>query len=343
MAVAGRRTDLGAGVDHDGRAGDVPHPPAGSWPPSPTTGLRGRALVGEVAVGEPIDQAARDHRSTRPGSAESLAAAAVAAGVGVATVVDLADVSVVRDDRRLLDGVSWQIRSGDRWAVLGPNGSGKTTLLKVAAMQLLPTGGIVTVLGQRYGSCDARAVRQRIAFVSGALVRSIRPALAAHDVVLTGRSGALEPWWHNYDKSDHDDVDRLLADAGMAALAEQPFGLLSEGERQQVILARSLMGRPELILLDEPAAGLDLGARERLIAHLGRLSADRTGAPIVLVTHHVEEIPPGTTHAMLVRRGKVVAAGPAEQVLASDAISECFETGVVIDRSAGRWRARAAS
>ncbi len=333
---------MGAGAGHGGWASDVPHAPGGLRPHGraggPSGGPSGGAPVEGVAVGEPMDQAARDHRSRRSGSGDSPAAA----GVGAGTVVDLAGVSVVRDGRCLLDGIGWQIRTGDRWAVLGPNGSGKTTLLEVAAMQLLPTRGVVTVLGQRYGSCDARAVRQRIAFVSGALVRSVRPALAARDVVLTGRFGALEPWWHDYEKSDHDDVDRLLEEVGMADLAEQPFGLLSEGERQQVILARSLMGRPELILLDEPAAGLDLGARERLIAHLSRLSADRTAAPMVLVTHHVEEIPPGITHAMLVRQGHVVAAGPAEEVLASDAISECFETGLVVDRSAGRWRARAA-
>lgn len=264
-------------------------------------------------------------------------------GLRSAAAVDLAGIGVVRDGRPLLDDVDWQVHTRDRWAVLGPNGSGKTTLLKVAAMQLLPTFGSVTVLGQRYGRCDARVVRQRIAFVSGAVVRSIRPALSAHDVVLTGRFGALEPWWHDYQESDHHRVDRLLEAAGMAAVSGQPFGLLSEGERQQVLLARSLMGRPDLILLDEPAAGLDLGARERLVTRLGHLIADRAGPPVALVTHHVEELPPGITHAMLLRGGRVVATGPIEHVLTDEPVSECFGIDVIVEHSCGRWSARAAT
>lgn len=257
--------------------------------------------------------------------------------------VDLAGIRVVRDGRPLLEGVDWRVRPGERWAVLGPNGSGKTTLLKVAAMQLLPTRGTVWVLGQRYGSCDARALRQRIAFVSGAVVRSIRPALSSHDVVLTGRFGALEPWWHDYQDADHERVERLLEASGLAPVSDRPFGLLSEGERQQVLLARSLMGRPELILLDEPAAGLDLGARERLVTQLAHLAADAAGPPLALVTHHVEEIPPGITHAMLLRGGQVVAAGALEDVLADDPVSDCFGIHVIVERSSGRWSARAAS
>jgi len=257
--------------------------------------------------------------------------------------VDLSEIAVVRDGRALVDSVDWQIAPQQRWAVLGPNGSGKTTLLKVAAMQLLPTRGTVTVLGQRYGSCDVRAVRRRIAFVSAAVVRSIRPTLAAHDVVLTGRYGALEPWWHEYGESDHRQASGLLDSGGVAHVADQPFGLLSEGERQQVLLARSLMASPELILLDEPAAGLDLGARERLVTYLARLASDPEGPPMVLVTHHVEEIPPGITHVMLVRGGRAVASGPADEVLCSEAISTCFGVTVTVDQSGGRWRARASA
>lgn len=248
---------------------------------------------------------------------------------------------MVRSGRALLAGVDWVVGAAERWAVLGPNGSGKTTLLKVAGMQLLPTSGEVDVLGERYGRCDARALRRRVAFVSGALTRTLRPTVTAHDVVVTGRTGALEPWWHQYDDADHAEADRLLADAGVRADPGQPFGSLSEGERQHVLLARALMGRPELLLFDEPAAGLDLGARERLVGRLAALAADPGSPPQVLVTHHVEEIPPGTTHGALVSRGRLVCAGPIDDVLVSSAVSACFGISVVVSRSDDRWTARA--
>jgi iron complex transport system ATP-binding protein len=250
-------------------------------------------------------------------------------------------VAVVRDGRAILDDVDWDVGSGERWAVLGPNGSGKTTLLHVAGMRLLPTRGEVEVLGARYGRTDARALRARVALVSGAILRSLRPTLSAHDVVLTGRHAALEPWWHRYDAEDHARADRLLAESGLGRVSSQEFGVLSEGERQQVLLARALMGEPELLLLDEPAAGLDLGARERLVGRLAALAAAPDGAPLVLVTHHVEEIPPGTTHVALVRAGRIIEAGPAGSVLTSAAVSRCFDVAVTVQRSGGRWTARA--
>lgn len=260
----------------------------------------------------------------------------------VPDAVRLAGVAVVRDGRALLADVDWRVGADQRWVLLGPNGSGKTTLLRVAGMQLLPTRGEVTVLGQRYGRCDARAVRRRIAFVSGALTRSLRPTLTAHEVVVTGRTGALEPWWHTYEAADHAEADRLLAEAGIGAGPEQAFGLLSEGERQHVLLARALMGRPDLVLLDEPAAGLDLGARERLLARLAGLTADPAAPPLVLVTHHLEEIPPGITHAALVRQGRLLAAGPAGTVLDGPTVSACFGVDVAVGRAGDRWHARAA-
>ena len=156
------------------------------------------------------------------------------------------------------------------------------------------------MLGARYGRADARAVRTRVALVTQAILRSLRPSLPAHDVVLTGRYAALEPWWHHYEPADHARADALLEDAGLGRVSSQEFGVLSEGERQQVLLARALMGDPELILLDEPAAGLDLGARERLVGRLAALAAEPDTVPLVLVTHHVEEVPPGTTHVALV-------------------------------------------
>ena len=208
-------------------------------------------------------------------------------------------------------------------------------------MRLLPTAGGVEVLGERYGRTDARALRRRIAFVSGALLRSLRPAITAHDIVLTGRFAALEPWWQRYEPEDHQRAHRLLAEAGMAEASERTFAVLSEGERQLVLLARALMGEPELILLDEPAAGLDLGNRERLLSRLATLAADPAAPAMALVTHHLEEVPPGTTHALLLRGGRVVVSGPVGDVVTSETVSACFEVPVVVERADGRWAARA--
>lgn len=247
----------------------------------------------------------------------------------------------MRDGMAVLEGIDWDVLPGQRWVVLGPNGSGKTTLLRVAGMRLLPTRGSVEVLGETYGRTDARALRRRVAFVSGAVLRSLRPTITAHDIVLTGRFAALEPWWHRYDQADHARAEELLAQAGMTAVSGRAFEVLSEGERQQVLLARALMGEPELLLLDEPAAGLDLANRERLVSRLAALAGDRRVPPMVLVTHHLEEIPPGVTHAALMRRGRIVALGPASEVLVSDRVSACFELAVRVVHQHGRVTARA--
>jgi iron complex transport system ATP-binding protein len=255
----------------------------------------------------------------------------------------LEHVSVVRDGSALLEDISWQVDQGERWALLGPNGSGKTTLLKVAGSALWPTGGVVDILGARLGRVDMRELRKRIAVVSASVTRTLRPELAALDVVLTGRHAALETWWHEYTDDDRTEAKALLASAGFGGdgFAERPFGLLSEGERQQVLLARALMGRPELLLMDEPAAGLDLGARERLLGRLAALAGDPTVPPLVLVTHHVEEIPPGITHAGLMRDARLVAAGPVSEVLTGEAVSDAFGLSVVVERRHGRWSAQA--
>jgi iron complex transport system ATP-binding protein len=262
------------------------------------------------------------------------------ARVSPSPVVCLRGVAVVRDGRPILDDVDWDVWPGERWAVLGPNGSGKTTLLHVAGMRLLPTRGTVEVLGARYGRTDARALRTRVAFVSQAILRSLRPTLSAHDVVLTGRYAALEPWWHSYGPEDHSRADRLLSDTGLGDVSGREFGVLSEGERQQVLLARALMGEPELLLLDEPAAGLDLGARERLVVRLAALADAPDTVPLVLVTHHVEEIPPGTTHVALVRASRIMRAGPVGTVLTSASVSACFDVPVTVERAGRRWTAR---
>ena len=251
----------------------------------------------------------------------------------------LRGVTVVRDGTPVLEEVDWDVGAGERWAVLGPNGSGKTTMLRVAGMQLLPTRGTVEVLGETYGRTDARALRRRIAFVSGALLRTLRPGITAHEIVLTGRHAALEPWWHRYEAADHERAEQLLDAAGMGAVSRRTFAVLSEGERQQVLLARALMADPALLLLDEPAAGLDLGARERLVTRLAQLAADPATPPMVLVTHHIEEIPPGVTHAALMRRGRLVASGPADEVVASGPVSACFDVEVRVERTGDRFTA----
>ncbi len=250
---------------------------------------------------------------------------------------------MVRDGTALLDDISWEVWAGERWVVLGPNGSGKTTLLRILGSTLWPTRGRVELLGETLGRVDMRALRQRIAVVSASVGRSLRPALPALEVVLTGRHAALETWWHEYAADDRDEAAALLSAAGFGdpGFAERPFGLLSEGERQQVLLARALMASPELLLMDEPAAGLDLGARERLLGRLADLASDPSVPPLVLVTHHLEEIPQGVTHAALLRSGRMVAAGPVDKVLTGRAVSEAFGVDVVTERVGGRWSARA--
>src|ERR1700728_4746134 len=240
--------------------------------------------------------------------------------------IRLEHVSVVRDGTALLDDVSWVVGPGERWPLLGPTGAAKTTLWRVAGSALWPTRGVVEILGERLGRVDMRQLRGRIAVVSASVSRTLRPQLPALDVVLTGRYAALETWWHEYTDQDRQRAHGLLADAGFgdAGFAERPFGLLSEGERQQVLLARALMASPELLLMDEPAAGLDLGARERLLARLAALAADPGVPPLVLVTHHAEEIPAGTTHVALLRRGRMIGHGPVAEVLTSASVSECF-------------------
>ncbi len=266
-------------------------------------------------------------------------------GAGASSpVLSLSGVVVRRDGVTVLgarDGVDWEIGPGERWVVLGPNGSGKTTLLAVAGARLWPTAGAVEILGARLGRVDVRSLRPRIALVSGSVTRQLRADLPARDVVVSGTRGELETWWHRYEAEEWDQADALLEQAGMGAIAHRPFGVISEGERQQVLLARALIARPELLLLDEPAAGLDLGARERLVRHLGALAGDPSSPPIVLVTHHTEEVPPGFTHAALLRAGTFVAAGPLGETLTSAHVSACFGIDVTVSAESGRWWTRA--
>lgn len=257
------------------------------------------------------------------------------------TAVELRGVTVRREGVPVLEAVDWRVAAGERWVVLGPNGSGKTTLLQVAGARLWPTAGQVEILGARLGRVDVRGLRPRVALVSGAVTRQLRADLPARHVVASGRFGALETWWNDYGAADWEKADRLLSRGGVGEIADRPFGVISEGERQQVLLARALMSDPELVLLDEPFAGLDLGARERLLVQLALLAADHTNPPIVLVTHHCEEIPPGFTHAGLVCAGRLVAAGSLAEVVTSERVSACFGVPVAVGCTDGRWWSRA--
>jgi iron complex transport system ATP-binding protein len=243
----------------------------------------------------------------------------------------------------ILHGVDWLVAPGERWIVLGPNGSGKTTLFQLASGYLHPTRGAVDILGHRLGRVDVRRLREHIGLVSTAVVKMLVADITATDVVVAARHGALEPWWHHYSEQEREQARQLLVDAGFGGIVDRRFGVLSDGERQQVLLARALMSEPALLLLDEPAAGLDVGGRERLVARLGQLAAEPTSPPMIMITHHVEEIPLGFTHVLLLREGAVVAAGPMEKTLSADTLSATFGLSLMVDELDGRWTCRAAS
>lgn len=259
-----------------------------------------------------------------------------------ATVIELDEVLVRRGATTLVGPVSWRVADGERWVIVGPNGSGKTTLLRVASSYLWPTAGRVTLLGERIGSVDARELRRRVGYASPALAAELPDDLVARDVVVTARHAALGPWWHEYTPADLDRGDALLARMGCLALADRAFGTLSSGERGRVQIARALMAEPELLLLDEPAAALDLGAREALIDALAGLVADASLRAIVLVTHHLEEIPPGFDRALVLGGGRAVASGPIDEALSDGALSAAYGLPLVVERRDGRFHARRA-
>jgi len=257
-------------------------------------------------------------------------------------VLCLSGVAVVRDGATLLADVDWTVREGERWVVLGPNGAGKTTLMQIASASLFPSRGTVELLGETFGSVDLSELRTRVGISSAALGDRVPPHERALDVVVTASYGVLGRWQERYDDADVERASDLLARVGLRAFADRRFGTLSEGERKRVMLARALMTDPELLLLDEPAAGLDLGAREALLRLLTRLAADAGAPPIVLVTHHPEEVPLGTTHALVLARGRTVAAGPVSDVLTGPLLSRAFGLPLIVERREGRYTARAA-
>lgn len=246
-------------------------------------------------------------------------------------VIEFAGVSVVRDGKSILDDVSWSVAEGDRWVVLGPNGAGKTTLLALAATLMHPSLGVASVLDELLGLVDVFELRPRIGVASAALAQQIPDDEIAVDVVRTGAYAMLGTWREEYAALDTSRALALLEVWGAAHLAHRSFGSLSEGERKRVQIARAQMADPELLLLDEPAAGLDLGGREDLVSRLGDLAQDPGAATMVLVTHHVEEIPVGITHALLMREGSVVAAGPIGEALTSETLTSTFGLPLSVD------------
>lgn len=254
-------------------------------------------------------------------------------------VLALAGVSVVRGSTTLLDDVTWEVEEGERWVVLGANGAGKTTLLQVAAGRLHPTRGVAGILGEVLGTVDVFELRPRIGLASASLAERIPLGEVVHNVVVTASYGVVGRWREEYHRLDHARAAELLETMGVEHLADRTFGTLSEGERKRVQIARALMTDPELMLLDEPAAGLDLGGREDLVGRLGELAADLAAPAMVLVTHHVEEIPPAFTDALLLRAGRVVAAGPLDLALTDANLTETFGLPLHVERRGDRWTA----
>jgi len=257
-------------------------------------------------------------------------------------VIAVEGVTLTRGRNDLLRDVTWRVELDERWVVLGPNGAGKTTLLNLAAARLHPTCGTVDVLGERLGRVDMNELRTRIGLSTAALADRIPADERVRDVVMTASWGVLGRFRERYDRLDDTRAGVLLDQLGVAALADRPYGTLSEGERKRVQIARALMTDPELLLLDEPAAGLDLGGREDLVRRLGELAADPDAPALVLVTHHVEEIPTGFSHALLLREGTVVAQGLLRATITGENLSKTFGVPLQVSYVDGRFAARAA-
>ncbi len=259
----------------------------------------------------------------------------------MAPVVELAGVSVVRGTSTLLRDIDWTVEEDERWVVIGPNGAGKTTLLQLISANAFPTRGVVGLLGEVMGAVDVFELRPRIGMTSAALADRIPRAESVGNVVVSASYAVIGRWHERYDVQDLQRAAALMAQLRVGHLSKRTFGTLSEGERKRVQIARALMTDPELLLLDEPAAGLDLAGREALVATLSDLAEDPYSPAMVLVTHHLEEIPRGVTHALLLADGRVVAAGPIRDVLTADALGATFGLPLEVSEEGGRWTARA--
>ena len=303
----------------------------------------GRGWVSRAHPGSPgtmtrVTSSARPAPTVRPeGTARAAAGRPLSLRPSPTSVLHLFQVTMRRGQTLLLDRVDFNADADQRWVVLGPNGAGKTTLLQIAAATLHPTSGRAHVLGARLGAVNVADLRPRIGVSSAALAGRVSPQETARNVVISAGYGQVGRWRERYDAVDTERAEQMLAAMGVAAFAERLFGTLSEGERKRVLAARALMADPELLLLDEPAAGLDLAGREDLVARLSALAKDPDSPATILVTHHVEEIPTGFDHLLLLRGGQVVAAGPIEQVLTKATLSDTFGMRLTLQRRDGRF------
>ena len=241
----------------------------------------------------------------------------------------------------LLDGIDWEVRAGERWALLGPNGAGKTTLLTLAGAVDFPSRGTVEVLGETMGRTDVPRLREAIGFVDARIGHRFTPLLTVREVVRTGATGTIGYFPERLTELDVDRADTLIGRFSLGALAERRFADCSQGERKRALIARSLVARPRLLLLDEPGAGLDLPGRETLLTALARLAETEPALGVVVTTHHLEELPSSLTHALLLRDGRVVASGEVEDVLRDESLTACFGLPVTVSRANGRWSATA--
>ncbi|MFE9323045.1 MULTISPECIES: ABC transporter ATP-binding protein [Nocardia] len=257
-------------------------------------------------------------------------------------LIDFTDVTIRRSGHTLVGPVTWQVELDERWVVLGPNGAGKTSLLRMAAAEVHPTSGIAHLLGEVIGKTDVSELRPRIGWSSAAVASRIPRDEKVSDLVVSAGYAVLGRWRERYDDVDTDRAIDMLESLGAEHLSDRTYGTLSEGERKRVLIARAMMTDPELLLLDEPAAGLDLGGREELVERLGDLASDPDSPAMVLVTHHVEEIPPGFTHGLLLNEGAVIAQGLLPDVLTAENLSEAFRQSIALDRVDGRYFARRA-
>ena len=261
----------------------------------------------------------------------------------MSSALDFTDVVVRRDGRDIVDHVTWQVSEDQRWVVLGPNGAGKTTLLQLADTLMHPTSGTVTILGETLGRTDVFEIRPRIGFASTAMARRIPRDETVLNTVMTAAYSVMGRWNEDYEGIDERRARRVLADWKLDHLSERLFGTLSDGEQKRVQIARAVMTDPELLLLDEPTASLDLGSREELLQLLSGYAASPTTPAMIMVTHHVEEIPVGFTHVMLLREGGIVAQGPIAETLTAEALSEAFGMPIALSAEDGRYAARAVS
>ena len=259
----------------------------------------------------------------------------------MASVLQLNDVSIVRDRNTILNSITWTVDGTERWVILGPNGAGKTTLLQIAAALIHPSSGQAVLLDDRLGAVDVFELRPRIGFASSAMSKRIPADETVLNVVLTAAYSVTGRWNEQYEDVDVKRAERVLAEWKLDHLAQRRFGDLSDGEQKRVQIARAVMTDPEILLLDEPAASLDLGSREELLQLLAGFASTPEAPAIVMVTHHVEEIPQGFTHALLLAKGEITASGPIDKVITSKRLTETFGLPLELSRDKGRYSARA--